>query len=160
MTRADRSRSLGARESSAHTGAVSYGTARDEFAAPAREASGAKTPRLAPWQERKAKTIMSEHLADPVDVEEIARSCGVSHGYFITAFCNCTGLTPHQWLIRSRLHRAQDLLLSSDLPIAEIALSCGFYDQSHFSHAFAHRAGLPPGRWRRERQGKFGANHP
>lgn len=112
----------------------------------------AGAPRLASWQERKAKKLMFDHLARPIDVGEIARSCRVSRGYFISAFGASTGLTPHQWLICCRLHRAQELLLSTDLSLAEIAQDCGFYDQSHFNRTFARRTGMPPGKWRRARR--------
>ena len=105
--------------------------------------------RLTSWQERKAKRLMSGHLAGAIDVGEIARRCRISRGYFISAFSASTGLTPHQWLICSRLCRAQELLALTDLSLAEIALECGFYDQSHFSRAFVRRIGETPGRWRR-----------
>jgi len=114
--------------------------------------SRAGAPRLASWQECKAKKLMFDHLAGPIDVGEVARSCRVSRGYFISAFGASTGLTPHQWLICSRLHRAQKLLLSTDLSLAEIAQDCGFYDQSHFNRTFSQRTGVPPGKWRRARR--------
>src|SRR3546814_4859217 len=75
---------------------------------------------------------MSHNLSGSADVKDIARSCRISRGYFVSAFKVSAGITPHQWLIRSRLQRAQELLLSTDLSLADIALDCGFYDQSHF----------------------------
>src|SRR3546814_2490382 len=83
---------------------------------------------------------MSHNLSGSADVKDIARSCRISRGYFVSAFKVSAGITPHQWLIRSRLQRAQELLLSTDLSLADIALDCGFYDQSHFSRAFAKRS--------------------
>lgn len=109
----------------------------------------ASMPRLASWQERKAKRMMIENLSRPADIENIARCCRLSKGYFISAFFASTGATPHQWLINSRVERAQLLLSATNLSIAEISLECGFYDQSHFSRTFVHRTGELPGRWRR-----------
>ncbi len=139
---------------SSPTSPLSLNAAHDEFVvshlgAPQRPSKGAKTARLAVWQVRKAMKLMADHMADPIDLGEVARSCRVSRGYFIDAFNASTGLTPHQWLIRSRLHRAQELLGSTNLPLAEIALACGFCDQSHFNRTFARRTGETPGRWRR-----------
>ncbi|WP_425057435.1 helix-turn-helix domain-containing protein [Sphingopyxis panaciterrae] len=111
--------------------------------------SGRLAPWLSVWQERKAKKMMADHLSRPIDVGELAHSCGVSRGYFISAFCASAGITPRQWLLCARVHQAQEMLLSTDLPLVRIAIDCGFYDQSHFSRAFARRAGVPPGRWRR-----------
>src|SRR3546814_15161165 len=82
---------------------------------------------------------MSHNLSGSADVKDIARSCRISRGYFVSAFKVSAGITPHQWLIRSRLQRAQELLLSTDLSLADIALDCGFYDQRHFSRPFAKR---------------------
>jgi transcriptional regulator GlxA family with amidase domain len=76
--------------------------------------NGTGGPRLASWQERKAKKFMFAHFSESVDIGEIARICRMSRGYFISAFCASTGLTPHQWLICFRIRLAQELLLSTD----------------------------------------------
>lgn len=128
--------------------------ARDETAvlfvtARRRPLNGAGGPRLASWQERKATKFVLDHIAEPIDIGELARSCRVSRGYFISAFCASTGLTPHQWLICFRIRLAQELLLTTDRPLVEIAVDCGFYDQSHFTSTFARWTGESPGRWRR-----------
>jgi AraC family transcriptional regulator len=44
---------------------------------------------------------------------------------------------------------ARQLLRESALPLADIAVQCGFADQSHFTRVFSGRTGLSPGRWRR-----------
>lgn len=128
--------------------------ARDETAVPfviarRRALNGAGGPRLASWQERKATKFMFDHIAEPIDIGEIARICRMSRGYFISAFCASTGLTPHRWLICFRIRLAQELLLTTDRPLVEIAVDCGFYDQSHFTSTFARWTGESPGRWRR-----------
>ncbi|QKS02041.1 helix-turn-helix transcriptional regulator [Sphingomonas sp. CL5.1] len=107
------------------------------------------TAGLSPWQQRAAKKLLCDHLSDPLDVGTIAELLGVSRSHFIDAFANSTGKTPYQWLILLRVERARELLLSSELPLAEIALACGFYDQSHFNRTFVRTIGTSPGRWRR-----------
>jgi len=67
-------------------------------------------------------------------------------------FKKTSGLTPHRWLVQRRLERAQDLLLWSTLSLAQIALDCGFSEQSHFTRTFTRLVGTSPGEWRRQRR--------
>jgi AraC family transcriptional regulator len=104
---------------------------------------------LSPWQLRRVLDFLSAHLSDDPTVAELARECGLSSGYFSRAFRRTTGVTPHQWLIGKRVERARQLLLGDGLGLSEIALVCGFVDQSHFTRVFAKFEGDSPGRWRR-----------
>ncbi|MBB4483410.1 helix-turn-helix domain-containing protein [Rhizobium etli] len=101
---------------------------------------------LAPWQERRAKELMDEHL--DVSMSKLAEECGLSVAHFGRAFKRSTGIAPHQWQLGRRMKRAQALLTGSSLSIAEIALGCGFSSQSHFATAFRENTGVSPGRWR------------
>jgi AraC-like DNA-binding protein len=103
---------------------------------------------LSPWQLRRVLDFLSAHLSDDPTVAELARECGLSSGYFSRAFRQTTGVTPHQWLIRKRVERGRQLLLGNGLGLADIALVCGFVDQSHFTRVFAKLEGDSPGRWR------------
>jgi AraC family transcriptional regulator len=69
-------------------------------------------------------------------------------GLFRARFRLTIGVTPHQWLVRKRVERARALLLRSALGLADIAVMCGFVDQSHFTRVFAKLEGDSPGRWR------------
>ena len=64
------------------------------------------------------------------------------------------GLSPHQWLMRRRLHAARQLLAATDQPIVEIADACGFADAAAFCRAFKRGEGTSPAAWRR--QGRLG----
>ena len=103
---------------------------------------------LSPWQLRRVLDFIAAHLNDDPSIAELARECGLSSGYFSRAFRQTTGVTPHQWLIRRRVERARQLLLGNGLGLADIALVCGFVDQSHFTRVFAKLEGDSPGRWR------------
>jgi AraC-like DNA-binding protein len=103
---------------------------------------------LSPWQLRRVLDFIAAHLNDDPSIAELARECGLSSGYFSRAFRLTTGVTPHQWLIRRRVERARQLLLGNGLGLADIALVCGFVDQSHFTRVFAKLEGDSPGRWR------------
>lgn len=104
---------------------------------------------LAPWQLRRARELMLAKLSEGVGLAELAGECGLSASYFARAFRHSVGVTAHRWLMNERVERAKDLLRYSALPVAEIAVACGFTDQSHFTRAFAFREGHPPARWRR-----------
>ncbi|MDE1150015.1 MAG: AraC family transcriptional regulator [Azospirillaceae bacterium] len=107
-----------------------------------------RTGGLSAWQEARAKEFLAANLGGDIGIAQVAAECGLSRGYFIKAFRQTTGLTPYRWLMERRVAGAKDLL-RGPLPIADIALSCGFADQSHLTRVFTTMTGLPPGAWRR-----------
>jgi AraC family transcriptional regulator len=108
---------------------------------------------LAPWQERRAKEMLEAHLDGAVSVIELAAECGVSAAHFARAFRRSTGVPPHRWLLERRIELARQLLQNPAESIADVALACGFADQSHLTHAFRKEVGVSPGMWRRLRAG-------
>lgn len=100
--------------------------------------------------EARAKELLRSKMNGDISIAEIADACQLSRSYFINAFRQTTGHTPHQWLVEQRIQRARTLLQSSDTALADIAASCGFADQSHFSRVFTRSTGMPPGQWRRQ----------
>ena len=108
---------------------------------------------LAPWQLRRAQEIMRSHLDDALPLAELARACRLSPGHFARAFRQTTGQPPHRWLMEQRIEKAKQLLVDSTLSLAEIAQTCGFADQSHFTRVFAQRVHSSPGQWRRHWRG-------
>ena len=100
-------------------------------------------------QEARAKEMLRSKFDGSISITEIAGACNLSRSYFIHAFRETTGQTPHQWLIAQRLERARALLMDFEYPLADIAAACGFADQSHFTRVFARSMGTPPGSWRR-----------
>ena len=106
---------------------------------------------LAPWQLKRAHEYIAEHLAENVGLVELAGLVDLSPKHFARAFKQSTGTPPHQFLLQQRVARAKELLARHDGgSIAEIALACGFADQSHFTAAFRKATGQPPGAYRRE----------
>jgi AraC family transcriptional regulator len=106
---------------------------------------------LTPWQERRTKQMLSEDLSGKVTLARLASECGLSVSHFARAFKQTTGHPPHRWLVVQRIEQAKKLLLTSALPLADIALECGFADQSHFTRVFSQTVGTGPGAWRRAR---------
>jgi AraC-like DNA-binding protein len=107
---------------------------------------------LAPWQARCATELMIERLSDDISLSEPARACGLSLSYFSRAFKQSVGLPPHRWLVLQRVLRAKALLRDPERSLAEIAVSCGFADQSHFTRVFTGVVGSSPGAWRKQVQ--------
>lgn len=104
---------------------------------------------LAPWQLRRATEAMMARLGEDITLSEVAAVCGLSLSYFTRAFKQSTGDPPHRWLLRQRVERAKILLRGAPMTLTEIAIECGFADQSHFTRVFAAHAGMAPGVWRR-----------
>jgi AraC family transcriptional regulator len=77
-------------------------------------------------------------------VAEVAGLCGLSRGHFIRAFRVSFGETPYRWSRALRIEAAQAALLTSDASIADIAMACGFADQSHLTRVFSAEVGVSP----------------
>jgi AraC family transcriptional regulator len=92
------------------------------------------------------------NLDGQLSIEEMARTCNLSTSAFLQAFRETTGTTPHQWLTLERIEKAKDVMLASTLPLKDIAILCGFADQSHFTRVFTKTTGASPASWRRIRQ--------
>jgi AraC-like DNA-binding protein len=117
--------------------------------APQSTAPGARGG-LAPWQARRAKELLSNKLNGDVPLAKVARECGLSPSHFARAFRQSLGTAPHQWRLRFRVERAKEQLAKPDASLANIAIECGFADQSHFTRAFTKHVGSSPGQWRRQ----------
>lgn len=112
--------------------------------------SSRKRPRLSSLHETRAKDMLLAKAQGNVSLGEIASACNLSRSYFIQAFRETTQRTPHQWLLERRIDRARELLRHSDSSLSDIAIACGFSDQSHFTRTFSQLVGTPPGTWRRQ----------
>jgi len=103
---------------------------------------------LAPWQERRAKEMIAARLDGEIRLADLAAECRLSVGHFARAFRQTTDTSPHQWLLQRRVEHAKTLMRDGARTLAEVALACGFADQSHFSRTFRRLAGLTPRAWR------------
>ena len=104
---------------------------------------------LAPWQMRRATELLRERLDGEVSLPEVAAECKLSVSHFARSFKQAIGQTPHRWLLDRRVDEAKNLMLHSGMRLSEIALDCGFGDQTSFNRAFKKIAGTSPGDWRR-----------
>jgi AraC-like DNA-binding protein len=104
---------------------------------------------LAAWQMRRAKEILSANLDGRVPLKEVAGACGLSVSHFSRAFRHSAGTAPHQWLLNYRVEAAKQKLRDRRLSLRDVALACGFADQSHLTQVFTRIVGVSPGIWRR-----------
>lgn len=104
---------------------------------------------LAPWQQRRVAELIDEHIASPLPVETLAASVKLSRCHFCRAFKKAQGISPHAYIMRRRVRKAQELMLATDEPLVRIALSCGLASQSHLCQIFRRVTGCSPSVWRR-----------
>lgn len=106
---------------------------------------------LAPWQRRRATEMMAARLASNLKIAQVADECRLSPSHFARAFRRSLGVAPQRYLTQLRIEEAKKLLTKGNLPLSDIALICGFGDQSHFTRVFGEMTGESPGAWRRTR---------
>jgi len=119
-------------------------------------ASGSSTAARTPSrrdQKRVAETVrLIELNADrPLSLSELADGAATSPFHFLRTFRRIVGMTPYQFLLRTRLHRAAVRLRSSDAAISAIAFDAGFNDLSTFNRRFRREMGEAPGAYRARR---------
>ncbi len=95
----------------------------------------------------KVVELMRQRLADSLALEELAQVAGLSPFHFARQFKTATGHPPHDYLIRLRVDRAQELIRqhAREWTLAAIANECGFSDQSHMARHFKRVLGVSPG---------------
>jgi AraC-like DNA-binding protein len=93
------------------------------------------------------------HSHQPIDLEQAARQSGISPFHFLRLFSDVLDVTPHQYLLRSRLRHAARLLADEDRPVTDVAYDVGFGDLSNFVRTFHRAAGVSPLKFRRASRG-------
>jgi RpiB/LacA/LacB family sugar-phosphate isomerase len=103
---------------------------------------------LPPRRLQRVFSHIRENIAQELSVAELAQIAGMSQYYFSKLFKMSTGTTPHQYVMRQRVEKAQEHLRESKLPLAEVADKVGFETQSHFTSVFRRVAGITPKHYR------------
>jgi AraC family transcriptional regulator len=101
----------------------------------------------------RAALWIDAHAREDVGLDETAREVGLSAFHFLRVFSSVIGVTPHQYLVRSRLRQAARLLAEGSKPITEVAYDVGFGDLSNFVRTFRRAAGASPRAFRRAARG-------
>lgn len=119
----------------------------DALADPA-AASGPADPDDRTQAARAMEAYLRAHLAEPVSLEDIAQTAGLSRFGALRAFAACYRITPMRYLASLRAEAARDLL-AAGVPCSEAAARTGFADQAHLTRTFRDRLGLTPAAYQR-----------
>jgi AraC family transcriptional regulator len=104
---------------------------------------------LAPWQIRLVTTHIKTHLGSTIRTKDLAALARLSSFHFCRTFRESFGDSPHGYLMRRRIERAQGLMLTTNASLGQIAAECGLADQAHLNKLFRRLIGDSPGAWRR-----------
>ena len=108
----------------------------------------ARKPAAASASDRRraveAALWIDAHSSEEIHLDRAARFAGRSPFHFLRVFSRVLGVTPHQYLVRSRLRRAARLLADAERSVTDIALDVGFGDLSNFVRTFHRAAGVSP----------------
>jgi len=103
---------------------------------------------LPPRALRRVREHVQAHLDESISLEVLAGIAGLSMYHFARAFKQSEGVTPHEYIVQSRVRHGLELLAATQLPLSEIALASGFSDQSHFARRFREHMGITPSSYR------------
>ena len=95
---------------------------------------------------RRAREFLRAHAKEEVSLQTLASHAGLSAFHLCRVFRTEVGVSPHEFQLQMRIESAR-ALMRGGLGLREIALECGFADQSHFSREFKKRVGVSPGRY-------------
>jgi AraC-like DNA-binding protein len=123
------------------------GLALELLAAARRTRAERRASRPPAWL-RAAEELVRERLGDHLGLGELAAEVGVHPGSLARAFRAHHGVTVGEFARRLRVARAATELARGDSPLVEIAASCGFSDQSHFTRVFKQHVGMTPASYR------------
>ncbi|POR02063.1 hypothetical protein AU468_07365 [Alkalispirochaeta sphaeroplastigenens] len=106
---------------------------------------------LKPWSSTRiqdAVLYLNTDYMNPISVEDVLESCGLSRSHFHALFKRETGQTFVEYLSALRCTRAAELLVTTEKTVLQIATESGFNNLSHFHHVFRRRYGMSPGQYR------------
>jgi AraC-like DNA-binding protein len=103
---------------------------------------------LQKWRLKRVVEYVDSHLSSKITLLDLALVAGLSRMHFASQFRAATGLRPHEYLLKRRIDRAEELLRQSTMTLVEIALTVGFQTQAHFTTVFKRFVGDTPYQWR------------
>jgi AraC family transcriptional regulator len=105
---------------------------------------------LPAYQLKYVTEYINVHLAEDISLADLAKQVKLSQSHFSSLFRKSTGLSPYKYLIKQRVNRAKELLLMGNLPIIDVAIAVGFYDQSHLTRHMRRLLGVSPRQLRQQ----------
>jgi AraC-like DNA-binding protein len=98
---------------------------------------------------QRAKYFMESNIYSAINLSAISDQLGISTSRLNEIFKTYTSMTPYQYYIHIKIHKAESLLEQSDIPVKEIAHRMGFDDQYYFSRLFKNKTGVSPSDWKK-----------
>jgi AraC family transcriptional regulator len=114
---------------------------------------------LAAWQAKRALDHIEANLGAKMAIEDMANLVTLSKSHFSRAFKCSLGSSPMAYVAARRVERAKLMMTSTRERLTDIALACGFADQSHLNRCFRRVLGTSPGLWRRMSHCEVGQAH-
>jgi AraC family transcriptional regulator len=105
---------------------------------------------LAPWQVKRIRSHIEDNLGSTIRASDLAGIVQLSTSHFFRAFRETFGQAPLAYVMKRRILRSQELMLTSGRPLSQVALECGMCDQAHFTRVFRRIVGTNPNSWRRQ----------
>ena len=102
-----------------------------------------------------AEEYIKEHFAEDIKLQDIASAVTLSPNYFHTLFSEVREISPREYLENYRIKVAEELLLTTELPLSEISDRCGFSTQQYLTSVFKSRTGMTPTAFRQQHQSKY-----
>ena len=96
----------------------------------------------------RVKKFIDQNYTQPITLQTIAEALNTSPYYISHVFKEMSGYSPMQYLLRRRIGEAQTLLITTDLPVTQIAGMVGYDTQSYFNLQFSKHVGMPPKKYR------------
>jgi len=96
------------------------------------------------YKQKRIEEFVLDQLAEQMSLVDLAGFIQMDVYSFARWFKSAFGMPPHQYIVKTRINRAKTLLRTPSVPLVEIALQCGFCNQSHFTSAFRHHVGILP----------------
>lgn len=124
------------------------------FAELALQTGAHRAPAGAPSPSDRGRAVagaqfIAARAGEPLLLRDVAEHVGLSPFHFLRVFRAVFGVTPHRYLVQTRVERAAARLVETDVPVTELAFEVGFGDLSNFVRTFHRLVGLSPGRYRR-----------
>ncbi|QOG20719.1 MULTISPECIES: helix-turn-helix domain-containing protein [Bradyrhizobium] len=138
------------------SGRTLLGQGQSELAESDREGQACRTVRsLQKWRLKRVMQYIDDNLDAKVTLQHLAAVAGLSRMHFAAQFRAAVGMRPHDYLLKRRIERAQELLQRADTSLVDIALTVGFQTQAHFTTVFKRFAGNTPYQWRSAHLAQF-----
>jgi AraC family transcriptional regulator len=103
---------------------------------------------LPKWRLRRVEEYVQANFDSGISLSDLAKVAGLSRMHFAAQFRAATGYSPREYLLNQRIEHAKSLLLNTETPLAQVALTVGFSSQAHFSTVFKRITSETPARWR------------